>query len=63
MDLETGISMPTAEPLANLKVSDRAAREEILHRAYALWENEGCPQGRQLANWLQAEATVLTPHT
>jgi hypothetical protein len=27
-------------------------------RAYALWENEGCPRDRALANWLQAEAEV-----
>jgi hypothetical protein len=42
-----------------LKVTDRAAREEILHRAYAIWKSEGEPQDRQLANWLEAEAEVV----
>jgi hypothetical protein len=40
-------------------VPGRAAREEILHRAYALWEREGHPTDRKLAHWLQAEAEVL----
>lgn len=43
----------------SLKSTDRAAREEILHRAYALWESEGRPQNRALAHWLQAEIDVM----
>ena len=27
----------------------------LQHRAYAIWESEGHPDGRALANWLQAE--------
>jgi len=27
----------------------------IAQRAYVLWEQQGCPQGHDLANWLQAE--------
>lgn len=42
-------------------VPGRAAREEILHRAYALWEREGWPTDRKLANWLEAEKEIL-PH-
>ena len=59
IDMESGISITTVNPLAGLKVTDRAAREEILHRAYAIWESEGQPQDRKLANWLEAEAEVL----
>jgi hypothetical protein len=44
---------------AGLKSSDRAARETILHRAYAIWESEGRPNDRQLAHWLRAEADVM----
>jgi hypothetical protein len=39
--------------------TDRAPREEILHRAYAIWEKEGHPDNRRLANWLEAEAEVM----
>ena len=58
-DMKSGISMTTVNPLAGLKVTDRAVREEILHRAYAIWESEGQPQDRKLANWLEAEAEVV----
>jgi len=39
--------------------TDRAPREEILHRAYAIWESEGHPDNRGLANWLEAEAEIM----
>jgi hypothetical protein len=32
--------------------------EEIAHSAYFLWEQQGCPEGCDLANWLQAEAEL-----
>lgn len=41
-----------------LQVTDRAAREEVLHRAYAIWESEGRPTDRKLENWLKAEAEL-----
>jgi aspartyl/asparaginyl beta-hydroxylase (cupin superfamily) len=59
MDLETGISMPTSDAMVGLTASDRAVREEILHRAYAIWERDGWPENRRLAHWLEAEADVL----
>ena len=33
---------------------ERAVRE----RAYAIWEQNGRPEGRSLAHWLQAEAEI-----
>ena len=42
-----------------LSGSTRAAREQILHRAYAIWEGKGRPDNSQLEDWLQAEAEVL----
>jgi hypothetical protein len=59
MDLDTGISATTDDAFKGLKSTDRAVREEILHRAYAIWECEGHPHGRGLANWLEAEAEVM----
>jgi hypothetical protein len=59
-DNAADVSPPVIHALAGLKTTDRAAREEILHRAYALWESEGRPEGRKLANWLDAEASVLS---
>jgi hypothetical protein len=31
---------------------------DISARAYTLWEQAGCPEGRALDNWLQAEAEL-----
>jgi len=32
--------------------------QAIRERAYAIWEQEGCPEDRSLAHWLQAEAEI-----
>ena len=55
-DQDTG---PLIRSFAGLDASDRSAREEVLQRAYEIWESEGHPDDRKLANWLQAEAEVL----
>jgi hypothetical protein len=31
------------------------SREQVRERAYAIWEREGKPEGRELVHWLQAE--------
>jgi hypothetical protein len=31
---------------------------DISARAYAIWEQAGCPDGTALDNWLQAEAEI-----
>jgi Protein of unknown function (DUF2934) len=54
-----GCSIPAIPGFAELNCHDRAAREEILHRAYFIWEKAGRPERRQLADWLQAEREVL----
>lgn len=33
---------------------------EIAKRAYALWDQEGRPMGRDIDHWLQAEAEVMS---
>jgi Protein of unknown function (DUF2934) len=32
--------------------------DEIAKRAYEIWQAEGCPQGRDVDHWLQAEAEL-----
>ena len=56
-ELQTGL-LVTLQRYAGLKITDRAVREEVLHRAYAIWEREGHPGDRKLANWLEAEAEL-----
>ena len=31
---------------------------DVSERAYAIWEQTGCPEGKALDNWLQAEAEL-----
>lgn len=47
------------DTFAGLESTDRAAREEIQHRAYAIWQGEGEPNSRDLAHWFAAEAQVM----
>jgi hypothetical protein len=35
-------------------------REEILHRAYSIWECAGRPEHCEVAHWLEAEKEVLS---
>lgn len=49
----------TTGSFAGLDSADGAAREEIQHRAYAIWESEGHPADRELNHWLQAETGIL----
>jgi Protein of unknown function (DUF2934) len=52
---------PQTEPavLAAISSADPAARERaIRERAYSIWEEEGCPQGKDLDHWLRAEAEI-----
>lgn len=58
-DLKPVAANPAPESFVGLTSTDRAAREEILHRARAIWEGEGCPKNRELAHWLQAEMEIL----
>jgi hypothetical protein len=39
-------------------------RFQIAERAYFIWKQKGCPDGKALDNWLQAEAELsagITP--
>lgn len=50
---------PGLKGFEGLLSTDRAAREEILHRAHSIWEAAGRPENRALDNWLAAETEVL----
>ena len=39
----------------------RRTNQEIKARARELWEQSGCPAGRDLEFWLQAEAEIRDP--
>lgn len=32
--------------------------QSIRERAYAIWEQQGCPSGHSVDHWLQAEAEI-----
>jgi hypothetical protein len=36
---------------------------QIAERAYFIWKKKGCPEGKALDNWLQAEAELSTAKT
>jgi Protein of unknown function (DUF2934) len=38
-------------------------RFQIAERAYFIWEQKGCPGGKSLDNWLQAEAELSAGKT
>lgn len=33
-------------------------KSDVAMRAYQIWQSEGCPHGRDLDHWLQAEAEL-----
>ena len=47
-------SQGTDDELLEKDRREHAVRE----RAYEIWENEGCPHGRDLEHWLSAEQQV-----
>ena len=36
--------------------------EEIARKAFELYKKKGCPEGRDVENWLDAERIVLSRH-
>ncbi len=43
-------SKPVSVPMVKL-----VSHDMISHRAWEIWNEEGCPQGRELEHWLRAE--------
>jgi len=49
-------TLPFFGPKGAAIMQSGTAIEEIRRRAYEIWQAEGCPRGRHVDNWLQAEA-------
>jgi hypothetical protein len=43
-------------------VMSESREEAIRERAYALWEQDGRPEGLSLAHWSQAETEIVAGH-
>ena len=43
------------EQVLSASVQEPLAKVAIEKRAWEIWQNEGCPMGRELEHWLQAE--------
>ena len=59
LDSDRGISTPDFKGFGGPAAPAQATHEEILQRAYSIWECAGRPGNCELANWLKAEAEVL----
>jgi hypothetical protein len=46
------------EEEVNVIASQSNQQQKISERAYALWQREGCPHGRDMDHWLKAEREV-----
>jgi Protein of unknown function (DUF2934) len=40
------------------RMSSEAYLPDIAARAYLIWEREGCPEGKALDHWFEAEAEL-----
>jgi hypothetical protein len=45
-------------PGTEAQADGEALRQRVAERAYALWEQEGCPHGRDVNHWLKAEVEI-----
>lgn len=54
--------MKRTDLTSNTTYNNSAApsQDEIALRAHQLWVQQGCPQGHDLDNWLEAEREVLS---
>ena len=51
---------PGQDGFEGLDLKQRAVRAEILCRAHSIWESKGRPDNSELADWLEAEAQVMS---
>jgi hypothetical protein len=51
-------------PAARLTAPRRKITSDLIaQRAYIIWEQQGCPQGHDVANWLLAERQLQQEHS
>jgi hypothetical protein len=61
---ELSASARLPAPAARLKptaVAVRTRRDEVARKAYFIYLNQGCPEGRDVQHWLAAEAQMTAP--
>ena len=47
-----GVELPTKDE------SEKTFSDRVFLRAYELWQREGCPHGRDVDHWVQAEREI-----
>lgn len=57
-----GETMRVAEGQALAERIEVERVEDVKKRAYEIWQEEGCPRGREAQNWAQAEREVESTH-
>jgi hypothetical protein len=58
--MEMGLSETTRWEDSDM--NDEELKQRITERARQLWEEDGCPEGRDMEYWLKAEEE-LAPHS
>ena len=53
------VSQPARDGFESVHALEQAEHDEMLCRAYSIWDCKGRPGNSQLADWLQAETEVL----
>jgi|GEM_PF-2978950 len=48
----------TAHAAENVMKNSRPLTDEIAARAYQIWQQQGCPDGREDQHWRQAEREI-----
>jgi hypothetical protein len=52
----------TEAPIGVVDAPD-PSNDEIAARAYDLWQKQGCPEGRERENWIEAERQLRAERT
>jgi hypothetical protein len=50
---------PTPASTSKVRVDESKSEHAIRERAYLLWEQSGCPHGRDIEFWLKARKEIL----
>lgn len=53
---------PPIVPMKQITMGDPPSRDEIARKAHALYLDQGCPHGKDVQHWLEAEAQVIKSH-
>lgn len=56
--VKTAVVAPKSTRMADSQPAQAITPEEIARRAYAIWEGQGRPAGKEKEHWLQAEVQL-----